>query len=81
MAMTSHPPIIKTIREGLLSALTDFVSDAGFITELDFVMEFVYELGSVPKRQSVSFGGEPEVPFDERHLDHSCEVDGRLFKS
>jgi len=45
---------IKTIRDGLIGALRDFVNDAGFNSDLDLVVELVYELSEYR---------EEDVPF------------------
>ncbi len=42
--MPADTLVIETIRNGLIGALTDFVQESGFVTELNLVVELVYEL-------------------------------------
>jgi hypothetical protein len=52
--MPPTAPVIETIRKGLIAAITDFVQDAGFNTQINLIVELVYELAGYR---------EEDVPF------------------
>ena len=64
--MPTSAPNIETIRKGLIGALSDFVNEAGFIAQINLIVELVYELAEY-REEDIRFF--PGVYVVKRHDD------------